>query len=81
MFVPALEEGQSESDLEVETIVDMYRTNSSREVIDGIFELPGEGVIFFLWDNMFDWVSSKNLTYSIEVKQVSDNLNYVKQTL
>jgi len=72
MFVAAPEEDDPEvEDLEVETVEDICRVPSSTENIEGSFQVPYEGVIFFLWDNNFDWSSVKKLSYHIEVKQVS----------
>lgn len=70
MFVAAMEEGQHEQDLEVETIEELVRTTSGTELIDGSFVAPLEGVLFFLWDNTFDWTANKYLSYSISVEQV-----------
>ena len=53
MFVPALEDDQEQSDLEVETIEDMGRIRSDLQTISGSFTPPSEGVIFFLWDNTY----------------------------
>jgi hypothetical protein len=70
-FVPALEEGQEESELEVESIEDLYRTESGSQTIKGFFDLPMEGVIFFMWDNAFDYFANKQLSYKIDVMQPS----------
>lgn len=78
MFVAALEEGQDENDLEVETIEEMVRTTSGTEMQEGSFELPVEGVLFFVWDNSFDWSANKKLSYSIEVIQVKAQNNFEK---
>ena len=70
MFVPALEDGQHEEDIEVETLEEMMRTNSGEEMIEGELSLDIEGVLFFMWDNDFDWLANKYLSYSIQIKQV-----------
>ncbi len=73
MFVAAPEEDNPEvEDLEVETVEDVNRVPSSSEPIEGSFQVPYEGVIFFLWDNNYDWSSIKKISYHIEVKQVRD---------
>lgn len=69
MFVAALEEGQTEDDIEVETFEPVMRTNSGEEMVEGDLEIDS-GVIFFIWDNDFDWFSNKYLSYTIQVKQV-----------
>lgn len=71
LFVAALDENAPESELDVETLQDMYRTNSGSELIEGNFDIPTEGVLFFLWDNKFDWSANKQLSYSITVSQVT----------
>lgn len=72
LFVAALEEGQSEDDLRVETLDDVGRVPSQSEVISGEFVAPSEGVVFFVWDNKYDWfVTNKKLSYSIELFQPS----------
>lgn len=72
MFVAAPEEDDPEvEDLEVETVEEISRVPSSTDSIEGSFQVPYEGVIFFLWDNNFDWSSVKKLSYHIEVKQPS----------
>lgn len=53
VFVPALEEDQQQSDLEVETIEEMGRIRSDLQTISGSFTPPSEGVVFFLWDNTY----------------------------
>jgi hypothetical protein len=70
LFVPALEEGQTEDDIDVETLEPVMRTTSGDEMIEGDLDVD-VGVIFFLWDNDFDWFSNKYLSYTIQVKQVS----------
>lgn len=70
VFVAAPEEGQSVSDLEIEPVEEMCRVPSHTEVIAGSFELPCEGIVFFVWDNTFDWSSVKKISYSIKVHQV-----------
>jgi hypothetical protein len=69
MFVPAMEEGQTEDDIDVETLEPVMRTTSGDEMIEGDLDVDA-GVIFFLWDNDFDWFSNKYLSYTIQVKQV-----------
>jgi hypothetical protein len=70
VFVAALEENQQQNDVEVETIEEMTRHRSDVEPIAGSFEPPCEGVVFFLWDNTYDWSSVKKLSYSVDVFQV-----------
>jgi hypothetical protein len=71
VFVAALEDNQNQDDVEVETIEEMSRHRSDIEPIVGSFEPPCEGVVFFLWDNTYDWSAVKNLSYSVEVFQPS----------
>lgn len=70
MFVAAPRENQSENDLQIETVEDMRVVNCVVEPISGSFEVPCEGVIFFMWDNSYDWSSNKEISYTIQVKQV-----------
>lgn len=48
----------------------MSIVRSNYEPISGSFEVPYEGVVFFMWDNNFDWSANKQISYIIEVKQV-----------
>lgn len=70
VFVAAPVDDSDTSDLEMETIVEMGRVQCDVEPISGSFEVPCEGVIFFLWDNNYDWSALKKISYLIEVKQV-----------
>ena len=70
VFVAAPDEDQDINDLEIETIEEMNRVSSAIEPIAGSFEVPCEGVVFFIWDNNFDWSANKKISYSIEVEQV-----------
>jgi hypothetical protein len=74
VFVPALEDNQQQDELEVETIEEMGRIRSDLETIAGSFQPPSEGVIFFLWDNTYDWSAVKKLTYTVECLQPSFTL-------
>ena len=53
VFVAALEENQTQSDLDVQTIEEMGRIRSDLQTIKGSFTPPSEGVVFFLWDNTY----------------------------
>lgn len=72
VFVAAPEEGQDPDDLEIETVEEMGLVRSNLEAISGSFEVPCEGVIFFMWDNNFDWSATKQISYLIEVTQVNE---------
>lgn len=37
--------------------------------IKGSFTLPCEGVVFFIWDNTYDWSSVKKISYTIRVNE------------
>jgi hypothetical protein len=71
VFVPALEDDQDQDELNVETVEEMSRVRSDAEKIEGTFSPPSEGVVFFLWDNTYDWTAVKKLSYSVDVFQVS----------
>jgi hypothetical protein len=71
VFVAAPDEPQSVDELEIETVEEMSRVPSHIERISGSFDVPCEGVVFFLWDNNFDWSAVKKISYSIKVHQVS----------
>lgn len=71
VFVPAPDEPRDADDLEIETVEEIARVSSHNEIIGGEFEAPCEGVVFFLWDNNFDWSAVKKISYSINVIQVS----------
>jgi hypothetical protein len=70
VFVAAPDENQPKKELEIETVVEMGKVYTDSEPISGTFELPCEGVIFFVWDNSHDWLANKKLSYLIEVNQV-----------
>jgi hypothetical protein len=70
VFVAAPEEDQRIEDLEIETVEEMGIVHSNTEAVSGSFEVPCEGVIFFMWDNNFDWSATKQISYMIEVQQV-----------
>jgi hypothetical protein len=46
---------------------------SGSELIHGSFELQCEGIVFFLWDNSYDWTGTKQVSYKVEVLEVSDH--------
>ena len=66
----APDEDQRIEDLDVETVEQMGVVKSNLDPICGTFEVPCEGVIFFIWDNNYDWSAIKKISYVIEVKQV-----------
>lgn len=70
IFVASPEEGQDINDLEIETVQEMDIVRSNLESVSGSFEVPCEGVLFFMWDNNFDWSATKQISYLIEVSQV-----------
>eukprot|EP00981_Chlorochromonas_danica_P000957 scaffold229_cov155-Ochromonas_danica.AAC.5 len=75
VFVAAPNESQRPEDLDIETVEEMVKVPSSSDRISGSFDLPCEGVIFFLWDNTFAfWEYTKKITYSIKVHQPSFQL-------
>ena len=49
LFVAAPEEDQRIEDLDVETVEQMGIVKSNLEPICGTFEVPCEGVVFFIW--------------------------------
>eukprot|EP01032_Pedospumella_encystans_P031889 gene31889-35996_t len=69
IFVASPEEGQDINDLEIETVQEMDIVRSNLESVSGSFEVPCEGVLFFMWDNNFDWSATKQISYLIEVSQ------------
>eukprot|EP01031_Cornospumella_fuschlensis_P037667 gene37667-45758_t len=71
VFVPAPDEPRDPDDLDIETVEEIARVSSNNEIIGGEFEVPCEGVVFFLWDNNFDWSAVKKISYSINVIQAS----------
>jgi hypothetical protein len=76
LFVAAPMEGQSHDNLEVETVEELALVPSGSESIHGSFELQCEGVLFFLWDNTFDWSSTKKISYNIVVKEVKVHYSF-----
>ena len=74
VFVPATEEDPQNVELDVETIEEMTRVRSDLEHVAGTFQPPCEGVVFFLWDNAYDWSAVKKLSYTVEVHQPSFTL-------
>ncbi len=77
VFVAAPEEDQDVDDLEIETIEEMALVNSENGSVTGSFDVPCEGVVFFLWDNKYDWTANKKISYLIEVMQVSMELHSI----
>lgn len=69
VFVAAPEEDQDAEDLEIETIEELGRVSCETEPVSGSFEVPSEGVVFFMWDNNYDWTANKKLSYLVEVMQ------------
>lgn len=67
VFVAAPDTLQEVEDLDIETVEEMSTAPSHTEDIAGSFELPSEGVVFFLWDNNFDWSAVKKISYTIRV--------------
>ena len=74
VFVPATDEENPNANLEVETIEEMTRVRSDISKVSGSFQPRSEGVVFFLWDNAYDWSSAKKLNYSVDVFQPSFTL-------
>ncbi len=74
LFIAAPIEGEDDENLDVESVEEIVRVPSGSEKIHGSFELQCEGVVFFIWDNNYDWSSTKKVTYKIEVKEVTDFL-------
>ena len=75
VFVPATDEQPAdEADLQIETIEEMTLVRSDLERISGSFIPPSEGVVFFLWDNVYDWSAVKHLSYAVDVFQPSFSL-------
>jgi len=74
VFVPATDEQQQAEDLQVETIEEMTRVRSDLAPVSGTFQPPCEGVVFFLWDNAYDWSAVKRLSYVVQVHQPSFSL-------
>lgn len=74
IFASAPLEGQDPESLEFEAIEEVERVQSESGTITGSFEVPSEGVVFFLWDNTYDWMSNKQISYVINVKQPSFSL-------
>ena len=74
VFVAAPEEGQDLQDLDIETVEEMGIVRSNLDSISGSFEVPYEGVVFFMWDNNFDWSANKQISYVIEVHQVRQTI-------
>lgn len=52
-------------------VLESARVPSNVEAITGSFKVPREGVVFFKWDNSYSWLTSKLLSYSIELHQPS----------
>lgn len=65
-----------------EVVLESNRVPSDVEAITGSFKVPREGVVYFKWDNSFSWLTSKLLSYSIELHQpslaVADNTRAMK---
>ena len=55
VFVPATVEQNQTENLQMETIEEMIRVRSDLAPVSGTFQPPCEGVVFFLWDNAYDW--------------------------
>ena len=79
IFVASPEEGQDINDLEIETVQEMDIVRSNLESVSGSFEVPCEGVLFFMWDNNFDWSATKQISYLIEVSQVCSIVSYAAE--
>eukprot|EP01041_Mallomonas_annulata_P012516 gene12516-26371_t len=52
-------------------ILESTRVPSDVEAITGSFKVPRDGTVVFIWDNSFSWLTSKTLSYSIELHQPS----------
>mmetsp|Transcript_14347 Transcript_14347/g.14453 ORF Transcript_14347/g.14453 Transcript_14347/m.14453 type:complete len:493 (+) Transcript_14347:156-1634(+) len=59
----------SNEDGENESVVDLTRIRSDLETIEGTFEVPRVGVVYFFWDNSFSWLTAKDLAYNIVLQQ------------
>ena len=52
-----------------ESVVDLARVSSDIETITGTFEVPRVGIVNFLWDNSFSWLTAKTLAYKVTLDQ------------
>lgn len=59
----------AQEDKDTESVVDLARIRSDLEIIDGSFEVPRVGVVNFLWDNSFSWLTAKSLAYNVVLQQ------------
>ena len=59
----------SDESEEEESVIDLTRVRSDLETVGGKFEVPRAGVLYFLWDNSFSWLTAKDLAYNVELHQ------------
>lgn len=50
-------------------LMETQRYESQKQQIKGQLDVVGPGMILLIWDNSFSWLNTKQLAYSIELKQ------------
>lgn len=50
-------------------LMEAQRYESQKQQITGQLDVVGPGMILLIWDNSFSWLNTKQLAYSIELKQ------------
>jgi hypothetical protein len=70
------EEDEEEDDdaVEVQMLQEMSRVRSDLTKQAGTVRPPSEGVLFFVFDNVYDWSGVKKLSYTVKVHQPSFTL-------
>lgn len=74
MFVPAPEDDKdiAPEDIEIEMVEEMTSVECNINPITGSYQVPCEGVLFFVWENTTAdqiWPTPKQISYDIEVQQ------------
>lgn len=71
IFVTAPEEDREVEDSDIHTVLESALVDCNSEAVRGSFEVTVEGMVFFLWDNTFDWTALKQVSYRITVHEPS----------
>jgi len=68
------EEEDDDDAVEVQMLQEMSRVRSDLTKQAGTVRPPSEGVLFFVFDNVYDWSGVKKLSYTVKVHQPSFTL-------
>lgn len=61
-------------------LVEPQRYESQKQHVTAQLELVGPGMVLLIWDNTFSWLNTKQLAYTIELKQETPEASAERKT-